>query len=217
VSLLGDSELAVSESVPELNGSIARSGNDLPVVGREGNGENVVGVSDKSAGGGTGGKLPEAESLVPGSREGVGTVRGDDLKGVSVQEFQWSPQFLINPNHRRRTYTVRNDVRVAMQRSLWVTVGSLIAGQVPDDEGLVAGTRQQHIWVFERGREGGNPSAMTLKGSLENELFRHVEGSFGRCSIDLRRRFEEGIQNLEIRIQCGISRASLSAGSAEWH
>lgn len=55
-----------------------------------------------------------------------------------------------------------------MERSLWVTVGSLVAGQVPDDEGLVAGTRQEHVGVFERGREGRNPSAVTLKGSLEN-------------------------------------------------
>ena len=27
---------------------------------------------------------------------------------------------------------------------------------------------------------------MALQSALENELFRHVEGSFGRCSIDLR-------------------------------
>jgi hypothetical protein len=97
-----------------------------------------------------------------------------------------------------------------MQRALGVTVGRLIAGQVPDDEGLVARTRQEHVWVLQRGREGGNPSAVALKGTLENELFRHDEGSFGRCSIDLRRRVEEGIQNHEIQIQCGISRASLA-------
>lgn len=96
-----------------------------------------------------------------------------------------------------------------MQRSLWVTVSSLVAGQVPDDESLVARSRQKHVGVLEGSRQGGNPSAVTLKGTLENKLFRHVEGSFGGCSIDLRRRFEEGIQNLEFRIQCGISRASL--------
>ena len=79
MTLLGDSELAVSQGVPQLDGAIARSGDNLSVIGREGNGENIVGVSNKSAGGGTSGKLPQAESLIPGGRESVGTVGGDDL------------------------------------------------------------------------------------------------------------------------------------------
>lgn len=83
MSLLSDSELAVTEGVPELDCAVAGSRNDLSVVGGEGDRENIVGVSDKSAGGGTGGKLPEAESLVPGGGESVGTVRRDDLKEKS--------------------------------------------------------------------------------------------------------------------------------------
>jgi hypothetical protein len=79
VSLLSDCELAVTEGVPQFDGSVARAGNDLPVVGGEGNGENVVCVSYKSAGGGTGRELPQTESLVPGGGERIGTVRGDDL------------------------------------------------------------------------------------------------------------------------------------------
>ena len=79
MSLLSDGELAVTKSVPELDSTIAGSRNDLSVIGGEGNGEDVVGVSNKSAGGGTGGELPEAESLVPRGRESIGTVRGDDL------------------------------------------------------------------------------------------------------------------------------------------
>jgi hypothetical protein len=93
MSLLGDGELAVSESVPQLDGPIAGARDDLSVVGREGNGEDVVGVSNESASGGTGGQLPEAESLVPGSGESVCTVRRDDLDSVSAQEFQPSPDF----------------------------------------------------------------------------------------------------------------------------
>lgn len=84
MSLLSDGELAVSKSVPELDGSVAGSRNNLSVIGREGNGENVVGVSNKSASGGTSGELPQTESLVPGSRESVGSVRGDDLNPVSA-------------------------------------------------------------------------------------------------------------------------------------
>jgi hypothetical protein len=80
----------------------------LSVIGGERNGENIVGVSDKSAGGGTGGKLPKAESLVPGGRESVGTVRGDDLI-----ESQYSiPQYLTcqSTTNCRRTYAVRDNV-----------------------------------------------------------------------------------------------------------
>jgi hypothetical protein len=195
VSLVGDGELAVTECVPELNGPIAGSRDDLPVVGGEGNGENVVGVAHESASSGTRGELPQAESLVPGGGEGICTIRRDDLDSVSAQKPN-DLQFLIH-SHLGKTYAVGDDVRVAVQRALWVTVGTLVAGQVPDDEGLVARTRQEHVWVFQRGREGGNPSAVTLKGTLENELFRHVEGSLGGaqsiCDVGLRR----GIQNLE--------------------
>jgi len=111
VSLFGDGKLAVTESVPELNGSIARSGDNLSVIGGEGDGENIVRVSNKSSGSGASRKLPEAESLVPGGRESIGSVRGDDA--------------------------VRNDVRVAVKGPLWVAVRALVAGQVPDDQGLV--------------------------------------------------------------------------------
>ena len=93
VALVGDGVLAVTEGVPELDGSVARSGNDLAVVGGEGDGEDVVGVADEAAGGDTGGELPEAESLVPGRRESVGTVGGDDL--CSVSAILHSPNCLV--------------------------------------------------------------------------------------------------------------------------
>ena len=35
-------------------------------------------------------------------------------------------------------YTVRDDVRVALEAALGVTVGLLVAGKVPDNQGLVA-------------------------------------------------------------------------------
>lgn len=79
MALLGDGELAVTKSVPQLDAPVARAGNDLAVVGGEGNGQDIVGVSDEPAGGGAGGELPEAESLVPRGRESVSTVGGDHL------------------------------------------------------------------------------------------------------------------------------------------
>lgn len=66
VTLVGDGVLAVTECVPELDGSVARAGDDLAVIGGEGDGEDVVGVADEAAGGDTGGELPQAQSLVPG-------------------------------------------------------------------------------------------------------------------------------------------------------
>lgn len=84
-----------------------------------------------------------------------------------------------------------------MERSFWVTIGTLVAGQVPDDQRLIAGTGQEHVGVFERGREGGDPARVALKGTLENELFGHLAGSLGRCSIDLRRRAWKVFKNIE--------------------
>jgi hypothetical protein len=36
-------------------------------------------------------------------------------------------------------------VRVAVKTSLWVSVGLLVAGEVPDDQSLVAGSREKHV------------------------------------------------------------------------
>jgi len=36
------------------------------------------------------------------------------------------------------TYTVRYDVRVAVKTAFWVTVGLVVACEIPDDQCLVA-------------------------------------------------------------------------------
>ena len=46
-----DGVLAHSQGVPQLDGLVAGSRHDLPVVGREGNGEHILGVADKTSGG----------------------------------------------------------------------------------------------------------------------------------------------------------------------
>ena len=79
VALLADGVLAVTEGVPQLDRSVARARDDLSVVGREGDGEDVVGVADKSSSGGASGELPEAQGLVPRSGQSVSTIGGDDL------------------------------------------------------------------------------------------------------------------------------------------
>ena len=98
MALVGDGELAVTEGVPQLDGAVARAGDDLAVVGGEGDGQDVVGVADEAAGGGAGGELPEAESLVPRGGQGVGAVRGDDL----LRPFQSAHFLPCSSGHRGR-------------------------------------------------------------------------------------------------------------------
>lgn len=74
MTLVGDGKFAVAQSVPQLDGAIAGARDDLAVIGGEGDGEDIVGVADKAAGCHTGSELPQAESLVPGGGEGIGTV-----------------------------------------------------------------------------------------------------------------------------------------------
>lgn len=119
VALVGDGVLAVTEGVPQLDGAVTGTGDDLTVVGGEADGKDVVVVADETAGGLAGGKLPEAEGLVPGRGQSVGTVGGD--------------------------HTVGDDVRVTVEGALGVAVGGLITGKVPDDEGLVTRTGQEHV------------------------------------------------------------------------
>lgn len=56
--LLGDCELAVSQGIPELDGAIARTRDNLTIIGREGNGQDIVVVTNKTLGGDTSRELP---------------------------------------------------------------------------------------------------------------------------------------------------------------
>ena len=79
MALVGDGELAVTKGVPQLDGAVTGTGDDLTVVGGERDGQDIVGVADETTGGSASGKLPQAESLVPRGGQGVGAVGGDDL------------------------------------------------------------------------------------------------------------------------------------------
>ena len=79
MSFVCDGKFAVPQSVPQLNCSIAGTGHNLAVVGGEGDGEDIVGVANKGPRGNTSGEFPETESFVPGARERIGTIGGDDL------------------------------------------------------------------------------------------------------------------------------------------
>ena len=169
VALVGDGVLAVTEGVPELDGPVTGAGDDLAVVGGEGYGEDIVGVANEAAGGVAGGELPKAEGLVPGRGEGVGTIGRDNLfmqsSAQSPADFLAS-QLLASPDI---TYAVGHNVGVAVQTPLGVSVRGLVASEVPDDQSLVAGRRQEHVRAAEKTistLSSGNLCAAQTCGSL---------------------------------------------------
>ena len=81
MTLVGNGKLAVAQCVPQFDRTIPRAGDDLTVVGGEGDGEDIVGVADEAAGRHAGSEFPQPEGLVPGGGESIGTVGRDDLEG----------------------------------------------------------------------------------------------------------------------------------------
>lgn len=43
---------------------------------------------------------------------------------------------------------------------------NLIASKSPNNDGVIPGTGEDHIWVFRRRSEGGDPSRVSMKTSL---------------------------------------------------
>lgn len=119
VAVLLDVELALSEGVPELDGAVSGSGDDLSVVSGEADGQNIRVVADESSSGGSGVEVPESKGLVPGRAQGELTVGGDD--------------------------DIRDEVGVTLEDLLWVTVAALVAGELPDDERLVTGSGDEGV------------------------------------------------------------------------
>jgi hypothetical protein len=140
VSLFFNGVLAFSQSVPQLNGLISGTRDDLSVVSREGNTQNVLGVSDETTSGGSKVEVPQSQSRVPRTREGELTIRGDSQ--------------------------IRNEVGVSVKGLLWSTIVLLrFTGQVPDDDGLISGSRQEHIRIFSRCAQAGDPVRVSLQDS----------------------------------------------------
>ena len=124
-------------------------------------------MTDKTASGGSGSKLPQTQCLIPRSRQSVSTIRGDNLystsKTLAVADSEEYPktgssskpprlrgmrsELSIDTEDLDGTYAVRDNMRVTVQRSLRIPVLSFVPGQVPDDQGLVPGGRQEHVWT----------------------------------------------------------------------
>jgi len=113
VSLFFDGVLALTQGVPQLDGLISGGGDDLSVVSRESNAQDVLGVTDEAAGGGSKVEVPQSQGAIPRARESKLTVRRDG--------------------------EVRNKVRVSMERLLWDTVALFrLTSQLPDDDASVS-------------------------------------------------------------------------------
>ena len=80
MTLIGNGKFAVTQCVPQFDRAIPRAGDDLTVVGGEGDGEDIVGVADEAAGRNASSEFPQSKGLVPGGGEGVGTVGRDHLE-----------------------------------------------------------------------------------------------------------------------------------------
>ena len=119
VLVLGKGVLALTEGVPKLDGLVTGSGDDLTVVLGESDGEDVLLVADENADGGTGVQVPKAEGLIPGAGEGELAIGGDDDVG--------------------------DGGGVTGEGLAGVTVRVLIGGQLPDHDGMIAGTGDEHL------------------------------------------------------------------------
>ena len=78
MAVILDVVFALAEGVPELDGPVAGARDDLPVVSREADRQDVGGVADEAAGGETSVKVPETEGVVPRRGERELAVRGDN-------------------------------------------------------------------------------------------------------------------------------------------
>jgi hypothetical protein len=146
MSFFCDGELAVAEGVPELDCLISATTDYLSVVGREGDGEDVVGVADEATGGFASVEIPETEGLVPGCGKSVLTVRRDDnvLHEVVVS-----------------LPLVPCTDRQYLESPLCVSVGAFLPGESPDNDGLVARGGNDHVGILRRGSQGSDPTIVT--------------------------------------------------------
>ena len=158
MGIVSEGVLALTEGVPQLDLAIATSGNDLAVVRAEGDGEDIRGVTNKGADRLTAAEVPQTQGLVPRARQGEGTVGGDD--------------------------DVLDGLVVASQGALSVAARLSLGGEVPADKLLIAGARNESVAGLDRGSDGGNPVAVALEGTLQNERLRHVD----RLAVQLLRR-----------------------------
>jgi len=117
--------LHLAEGIPELDGAVTASRDDLSVVTGESDRQNVFSVADESADAVAISDVPKAEGAVPGG--------GDSALGIGGED------------------DIRHEVVVASQSSLGIAIVALSSVDAPNDDGLVAGSRDDDVGVLSRG------------------------------------------------------------------
>ena len=140
------------------------TGNNLTVINRESNGKDILFVSNESAGGLSGGNVPQSEFTVPRGRQSESTIGRDDNIGDEVGM----------------------STKCTASESIFVILsvgggrgGSVV--QLPDNNGFITGRTQQQVGVFGGGGKAGNPVTVSLQGSSQGQSF--VDSAHGCLSI----------------------------------
>jgi hypothetical protein len=110
VSTLSEGILALTKSIPKLHSAISGGRNNLAIVRREGNRENILGVTNEATSALSSADLPQTKSGIPRTRKGELSVRADG--------------------------DVRDEVVVSTKSTLGSAVVFLSALEVPDNDGL---------------------------------------------------------------------------------
>ena len=118
-------------------------------------------MSNESAGGLSGGNVPQAELTVPRGRKSKGAIGRDDNIGDEVG--------MSTKGTSGESVFVVLDVRGG---------GSGSVVKLPDNNGLITGRTQQQVGVFGGGGKAGDPVAVSLKGSSQSQSFAHGGSSY---------------------------------------
>ena len=163
MSLLLDSVFALGQGIPQLDGFISGSTDNLTIIGGESNAQDIVAVILETAGGTSGGQVPQSQILIPRSGQGKVAVRGKD--------------------------DIRNKVTMTMKALLGDSIVLFITSQLPNDEGFVTGRTQDDVRVLGIGSNLGNPAAVAFESSSELKCFSHsvnlIRASFSHKRIDV--------------------------------
>jgi len=147
VLVLVNGELALRTGVPDLDFSVERASDDLSVISGQSNREDVSLVTNELGDGSAGGDVPEADSAVPGGREG---------KAGVTSELDLTDEVRVTGHH------------LSWGAPLTVLILLTLGLELPFDEGAITGTRKEELlslsidFFFTDG-EGGNPTTVTFK------------------------------------------------------
>lgn len=147
VTFFLDGVFTLGQGIPQFDGLVPGSGNDLTVIGRKSDAHYILGVVFEAAGRLTGGQIPKTKGFVPRA--------GQSEMSIGRQN------------------DVGDEMTVSVETFLRNTVVHFIAGKLPNDEGLIPGGGKDHFRVFGVGGDLGNPSIVSGKGSAKLESLRH--------------------------------------------